>query len=132
MRRKEKKGGGKTRLSLLACFSRSSQVFVLFSSRSLSKTLALSFPPFHSNICNHSHRINHLVEESRRIGARECFRKRVFFPSICFDLDRSIGWWPINDDDDDAEKQENARTVFPSSAQSTRHLSPLAARDRRL
>ena len=57
--------------------------------------------------------------------------KRVFFFlfSTCSDLDRSIGWWPINDDD---EHEKKARTVFPSSARSTRRLSPLAARGRRL
>ena len=56
---------------------------------------------------------------------------RPFFLSTCFDLDRSIGWWPISDDDDD-ERNKTERTVFPSSAQSTRHLSPLAERGRRL
>ena len=108
--------------------------FVFPSSLSfLSKNTCLLFPPLSTPAIAIT-RIKSITWGKNR-GAKvqeSAFRRRrlfFFLQPFCFDLDRSIGWWPINDDAD-ADKNKGERTVFPSSARSTRHLSPLAARDR--
>lgn len=122
--------------------ARSSQVFFLFS-RSLalsrSRSLFLSFSPLSTAAIATTSIESATWGKSRGKEVQESSDSAslfFFFPSTCFDLNRSIGWWPISDDDadddDNNNKKKNKRTVFPSSAQSTRHLSPLVGTSRRL